>query len=81
MIRNCNVWVYIEVFQFILKIQFHLILTLNIQEMLSDQQKAEKEKLASEQLQKELAQSLVEIGKKRTEVEKDLAQVISRFID
>lgn len=49
--------------------------------MLSDQQKAEKEKLASEQLQKELAQSLVEIGKKRTEVEKDLAQVISRFID
>uniref|UniRef100_A0A914RGN1 Dynein heavy chain AAA module D4 domain-containing protein n=1 Tax=Parascaris equorum TaxID=6256 RepID=A0A914RGN1_PAREQ len=46
-----------------------------LKEMLSDQQKAEKEKIASEQLQKELAASLIEIGKKRTEVQKDLAQV------
>ncbi|VDN21510.1 unnamed protein product [Gongylonema pulchrum] len=46
-----------------------------LKEMLSDQQRAEKEKLASEQLQKELAESLVEIEKKRTEVERDLAQV------
>lgn len=44
--------------------------------MLADQQRAEKEKLASEQLQKELAESLVEIEKKRTEVQQDLSQVI-----
>lgn len=43
--------------------------------MLADQQRAEKEKLASEQLQKELAESLVQIEKKRTEVQEDLAQV------
>lgn len=43
--------------------------------MLADQQRAEKEKLASEQLQKELAVSLVEIDKKRAEVQEDLAQV------
>ncbi|MCP9259197.1 Dynein heavy chain, cytoplasmic [Dirofilaria immitis] len=34
-----------------------------LKEMLADQQRAEKEKLASEQLQKELAESLVEIEK------------------
>lgn len=43
--------------------------------MLLDQQKAEKEKLTSEQLQKELAISLEEIKKKRTEVQRDLAKV------
>uniref|UniRef100_A0A8R1U2J5 Dynein heavy chain, cytoplasmic n=1 Tax=Onchocerca volvulus TaxID=6282 RepID=A0A8R1U2J5_ONCVO len=46
-----------------------------LKEMLADQQRAEKEKLASEQLQKELAESLVEIEKKRAEVQEDLAQV------
>ncbi|EJW75529.1 hypothetical protein WUBG_13562 [Wuchereria bancrofti] len=46
-----------------------------LKEMLADQQRAEKEKLASEQLQKELAESLVQIEKKRTEVQEDLAQV------
>ncbi|KAK0424238.1 hypothetical protein QR680_008567 [Steinernema hermaphroditum] len=46
-----------------------------LKEMLHDQQKAEKEKNVSEQLQKELAVSLIEIEKKRQEVQKDLAQV------
>uniref|UniRef100_A0A1I7Y6V7 Dynein heavy chain, cytoplasmic n=1 Tax=Steinernema glaseri TaxID=37863 RepID=A0A1I7Y6V7_9BILA len=46
-----------------------------LKEMLHDQQKAEKEKTVSEQLQKELAVQLVEIEKKRQEVQKDLAQV------
>lgn len=52
-----------------------LIVKASLQEMLADQQRAEKEKLASEQLQKELAESLVEIEKKRAEVQEDLAQV------
>ena len=43
--------------------------------MLEDQQKAEKEKLASEELQKELAEQLKNIGLKEAEVRTDLAQV------
>lgn len=46
-----------------------------LKEMLADQQKAEKEKTLSEQLQKELSVQLQEIGTKRSEVEKDLSQV------
>lgn len=50
-----------------------------LKQMLSDQQEAEKEKKASENLQKELGTQLEEIAQTKMKVGKELAQVIIYF--
>lgn len=46
-----------------------------LKQMLADQQKAEKEKTISEQLQSELAKQLIDIDKKKKQVGSELAEV------